>query len=149
MVLAITVGFFAIVGSVNAVMMRFAMTSFRGEVVEHPYEAGLMFNSQIAAARTQAARHWSVEGHIDSAAPRRVQVTARDAEGQPIRSLGITAEFLGPVNNRLDRRVRLSEHGEGRYEAELSIDPGAWDFDIIAARNGEILFRSRSRVRLD
>jgi len=150
MVLAIVVCFFATVGTVNAVMMRFAMTSFRGEVVDHPYEAGLVFNSQIAAARAQAARHWRVEGHIDaSAAPRRIQVTARDGEGQPIRSLEMTAEFLGPVNNRRDRRVRLEEHGEGRYEAELSINPGAWDFDIIAARDGETLFRSRSRLRLD
>jgi nitrogen fixation protein FixH len=150
MVLAIVVCFFATVGGVNAVMMRLAMTTFRGEVVDHPYEAGLVFNSDIAAARAQAARHWTVEARFDTGVePRRIHVMARDAEGRPITGLKMIAEFLAPVNNRVDRRIRLEEREGGLYEAEASVSPGAWDFDIVAAREAETLFRSRSRVRLD
>jgi nitrogen fixation protein FixH len=150
MVLAIVACFFATIGAVNAVMMRFAMTSFRGEVVEHPYEAGLVFNSQIAAARAQAGRNWSVEARIDAnPASRRVHVSVRDAEGLPLKGLNVTVEFRGPVDNRIDRYIRLEEREQGLYEADVAVGSGAWDFDIAATRDGETLFRSRSRIRLE
>lgn len=150
MVLAIVLCFFATVGTVNAVMIRFALTSFRGEVVDHPYEAGLVFNSEIAAARAQEARHWKVEAQIDNATtPRALRVAARDQEGHPLTGLRIKADFVAPVNNRLDRHVLLEERQDGSYEGALPVSGGIWDLDIIAARAGETVFRSRSRIHLD
>jgi nitrogen fixation protein FixH len=150
MVLAMVLCFFATVGTVNAVMIRFAMTSFRGEVVDHPYERGLLFNSEIAAARAQAARHWTVEAHIDrTATPATIRVEARDEQGRPIKGLRMVTAFVAPVNNRLDQHLVLQERQDGSYEGELAIDAGSWNVEIIAARADETVFRSRSRLRTD
>jgi nitrogen fixation protein FixH len=61
----------------------------------------------------------------------------------------VSAEFRGPVNNRIDRHIRLEEREQGLYEADVAVASGAWDFDIAAMRDGETLFRSRSRIRLE
>ncbi len=150
MVLAIVAGFFATVGTVNAVMIRYAVTSFRGQVAEHPYEAGLAFNAEIAAAREQASRHWKVDAHIDATAtPRAIRVVARDERGDAITGLRLKAEFAAPVNNRVDRNIELEERQGGTYEAIVPVNGGTWDVAILAAGGDQILVRSRSRIRID
>ena len=51
MVLIWLVGFFAVVGAVNAVMIGAAISTFAGLEHDSPYQAGLAFDQEIAAAR--------------------------------------------------------------------------------------------------
>jgi nitrogen fixation protein FixH len=149
-VLAILLAFFGTVGSVNALMIHYALSTFRGEVADHPFELGLKFNSEIAASRAQAARNWRVEAHIVSTgAARTLQLTARDSEGQPLSDLSFRAVFAAPVDHLLDKGVDLITQGDGRYAGEIAVAKGHWDLEITGKRSGETLFQSRGRIELE
>jgi nitrogen fixation protein FixH len=149
-VLAILVAFFGVVGLVNAVMVYYALSSFRGEVANHPYEAGLAYNSEIAAARAQNARNWNVAAKLVTEAKRgRLDVGARDAQGQPIPGLRVIGIFASPVDAALDRRIELVEAPIGSYSGEVRVAPGYWDLEILAKREGTTLFQSKNRIHVE
>jgi len=148
-VLAALLSFFGVVGAVNALMVHYAISSFRGEVANHPYEAGLAYNSEIAAARAQEARNWDVEVKLVSdASSRRLAVVARDAQGQLIPGLSVIGIFASPVDGTLDRRVGLSEVATGTYMGKVPIASGYWDLEILAKREEATLFQSKNRIHL-
>ena len=150
MVLVIILGFFGTVAAVNALMIHFALSTFRGEVADHPYEVGLAFNGEIAASRAQNERNWMVEAYLrNSASTRTLEVTMRDSTGSPISDLKVVATFAAPVDARLDRRLDLAPIAEGRYAGEIPVPAGAWDLEIQSRRNGEILFQSRNRIKVE
>lgn len=149
-VLAILLASFFTVGSVNALMIHYAVSTFRGEVGDHPYEAGLEFNSDIAASRAQAARRWRVDAHLSSAGlTRTIEVTAKDPEGRPLSGLSFRAVLAAPVDSVRDKDVELSDRGEGRYVGDVVAAKGDWDLDLTAKRGGETLFKSRGRIELE
>jgi nitrogen fixation protein FixH len=149
-VLAILVLFFGTIFSVNALMAYYALSTFRGEVADHPYEVGLAFNAEIAAAREQEARNWRVGANFVAAADgKRFEVSARDGDGRPISGLHVTGIFAAPVDATRDRRVELVERQPGEYAALVPVAGGYWDVEIAASRDGAALFRSKSRVLVE
>jgi nitrogen fixation protein FixH len=149
-VLAILVLFFGTVFSVNALMAYYALSTFRGEVADHPYEAGLAFNAEIAAARRQEARNWRVGvNFVPTADGKRFEVSARDSDGRPISGLHMTGVFAAPVDATRDRRVELIERQPGEYTALVPVAGGYWDVEIAASRDGAALFQSKSRVLIE
>jgi len=149
-VLAVLILFFGTVGGVNAVMIYYALSTFRGEVADHPYEAGLAFNSDIAAARAQEARNWRVEfNFVGGPDGKRLQVVARDADGRLIAGLRMTGTFAAPVDASRDRRVELMERQPGVYAAQVPVAGGRWDIEIAARRDGAALFQSKSRILIE
>jgi nitrogen fixation protein FixH len=150
MVLVLLFAFFATVASVNAVMIHYALSTFRGQVADHPYEVGLAFNREIAASHAQDARHWAVEIVLPrSSSDRRFEASIRDASGAPIDGLKVVATFAAPVDGRLDRSVELTERASGRYAGEIPVAAGNWDLEIRSDRDGEPLFRSKNRVVIE
>jgi nitrogen fixation protein FixH len=146
-VLVIALAFFGTVAAVNAVMIHYALSTFRGEVGAHPYEAGLAYNREIAASRAQSERNWIVEAHLQNApGGRTLEVSMRDSAGEPISDLQVSATFAAPVDARLDRRVELMSIGEGRYTGVAPVSPGNWDLEIQSRRAGEVLFKSKNRI---
>lgn len=150
-VLAWLVGFFGVVIGVNMVMMKLAIDTLPGLDVDSAYRASLAYNAEIQAARDQAARRWSVTGHLerngDGAAA--VNVEARDAESIPLTGLAFSARLLRPTDKRADRVVALSEREPGRYRGHIpDVGLGQWDLVIEADRGSERLFLSRNRVIL-
>jgi nitrogen fixation protein FixH len=149
-VLAILLVFFGVVGSANALMIHYAISSFRGEVANHPYEVGLAYNSEIAAARAQNARNWRVAAKIVTGTnKRRLDVWARDAQGQPISGLSMIGIFVSPVDGMLDRRVGLTENSIGTYSGDIAIAPGYWGLEILAKEGGTTLFQSKNRIHVE
>ena len=149
-VLAILFLFFGTTFSVNALMVYYALSTFRGEVADHPYEAGLAFNSEIAAARAQEARNWRVEiNFVQGPDGKRVEVSARDAKGRPILGLHMRGAFAAPVDASLDRRIEMTERQPGVYAAQVPVVGGHWDLEIAAGRDGLALFQSKSRVLIE
>ena len=147
MVLVIALAFFGTVAAVNGVMIHYALSTFRGEVGAHPYEAGLAYNREIAASRAQNERNWVVEAHVQNApGGRTLEVSMHDSAGEPISDLQVSAIFAAPVDARLDRRVELTSIGEGRYAGAAAVSPGAWDLEIQSRRADEVLFRSKNRI---
>jgi nitrogen fixation protein FixH len=150
-VLAIFVGFFVTVFIVDGVMAFKAIRTFSGEVNPHPYERGLAYNKDIAAARAQAAREWKVDAHVSRAAPAEALVTveARDASGQPVTGVEMNALFAAPADVARDVRVKLAETAPGRYAAKTALPPGQRDLVLTAERDGRELFRSKNRIDVE
>ncbi len=149
-VLAALLLFFAVVGTVNAVMVRYALLTFRGEVQDNPYEAGLAFNQEIDAARAQAARNWRVEGVVRRmvGGHAELDLSAEDARGEPIPGLTIAGSLAAPADKRLDRAFAFEEARPGSFIGTVEAPAGQWDLSIELSRNGERLFRSVNRITL-
>jgi nitrogen fixation protein FixH len=150
MVLIWLVGFFAIVGAVNAVMIGAAISTFAGLEHDSPYQAGLAFDQEIAAARAQQALHWQVEAKVarSDRGETLVEILARGADGAPLPGLGITASLVHPTDRRLDRDLTMTQDGPGHFTGVTGAAVGQWDVVIELARDGARQFRSKNRVIL-
>ena len=149
-VLLCLVTFFAVVASVNAVMMTFAVTTFGGVETASSYQAGVQFAREEAAANAQRTRHWQVTAALrpEINGSTEVELSARDAAGRPLAGLEATVSLTHPTNRRLDRPVPMRTDGNGRFHGAVEPRPGQWDLVIELARDGERMFRSRERVIL-
>ena len=144
-VLLILCAFFGVIGGVNALMVYDAISTFRGEVVAHPFEVGLAYDRDIAAAQEQSLRGWKVDVSLAVGA---LSVTFHDAKGQPIQGLDVTGAFAAPADMSRDRKFTLEETGYGIYGGAEPPASGVWDLTILARRDGETLFKSKNRVDL-
>ncbi len=150
-VLVCVLGFFGVVIGVNAIMITLAVSTMPGLEIEKPYQAGLGYNAEIETARAQAARSWSVFGHIDRSAGggAAVKVEARDATGAPVGGLAVSVKLMRPTDGRADRSIHLGEREKGTYlGAAASVAPGVWDVEIDADRGPERVFLSKNRITL-
>jgi nitrogen fixation protein FixH len=149
MVLAGLVGFFGLVAGVNAAMIYAAVSTFGGVETESSYRAGLAFAREAATVEAQDARHWTVtaKAAIEGDATV-VEVTARDATGQPLTNLAATASLVHPTDRRADHAVPLESAGAGRFRGTTAASAGQWDLVIELSRDDERLFRSKNRVWL-
>lgn len=149
MVLAGLIGFFGLVAGVNAAMIYAAVSTFGGVETESSYRAGLAFARETATAAAQDARHWIVTAKAANEGNATVvEVTARDASGQPITNLAATASFVHPTDRRADHTVPLVSSGAGRFRGATTASAGQWDLVIELSRDDERLFRSKNRVWL-
>lgn len=150
-VLLMLVVFFGSVAAVNFVMIRYAISTFRGEVAGKPYEQGLAYNKEIAEARAQAARGWKVDGAVRRGADglAQIEVTARDANGAAVQGLQVTATLAAPADKRRDHTVKLDEAAGGVYRGASTTERGAWDLELSASRDGAVQFQSRNRITLE
>lgn len=148
--LAMIVGFFLFVGAVNGVMIYKALKTFSGEVVAHPYERGLAYNSDIARAREQAARDWKVEARLARLAngETEIRVTAKDADGA-VTGVEMSALLAAPAALSKDVRIALVETAPGRYEGRAAAPAGQRDLVLTALRGGQEVFRSRNRIEVE
>jgi len=144
-VLLILCGFFGVIGAVNALMVYDAISTFRGEVVEHPFEKGLAYDSDIADAQAQVERGWKVDVSLSVGA---LGVTFHDAQGQPLQGLDVTGAFAAPADMSRDQKFELSETGYGVYAGATPPQTGVWDLTLLAKRDGKTLFQSKNRVNL-
>jgi nitrogen fixation protein FixH len=150
-VLTYLLAFFAVVISVNMVMMKLAVDTMSGTVVDSAYAAGTGYGNEISAARAQAARGWQVEAHVmrlvDNGAALRID--ARDVAGAPISGAVFSARLARPTDKRGDRAISLAERERGVYRGSAEdVAAGQWDLIIEADHGGERLFMSRNRVML-
>jgi nitrogen fixation protein FixH len=150
MVLVCLVTFFAIVGAVNAIMMGAAISTFAGLDSDSPYQAGLAFEEEIAAAAAQQALHWQVEAKMErtDADKTLIEIVARDADGAPLLGLTATASLVHPTDRRLDRDLAMTPEGLGHFRGVTGMAVGQWDVVIDLSRDGARQFRSKSRVVL-
>jgi nitrogen fixation protein FixH len=150
-VLLSLIGFFAVVIGANAALTVFAIQTLPGTEVASSYKAGLGYNGEIAAARSQEARHWRVAAHVerDPDGRARLSVEAREASGSPATGLFFKAVLERPIDKRADQEVALAERGSGIYRGEaLGVASGQWDLVLTAERGTERVFLSKNRVVL-
>jgi nitrogen fixation protein FixH len=146
-VLACFVGFFLAVAAVNAVMIRFAVTTFGGVETDSSYKAGLAFKAETAASIAQAARGWKVDVRIEPAGGSvAVNVAVRDAAGLAVPNLAADVSLAHPADRRRDVAMSVSEQSAGVFRATAAGAAGRRTLVIELARNGERVFRSVERI---
>jgi nitrogen fixation protein FixH len=150
MVLAALVVFFGVVMLVNIVMVRAAITTFGGLDTPSSYQAGLAFKAEEAEAAAQAARNWTVDVRMAPAADGTVlSFDVRDAVGRPVTGADISARLAHPIDQRRDIASVVGETEPGVYSGRFAAGPGQWTLDIVIAKGGERLFRSRNRIAIE
>src|SRR6516164_11586249 len=149
MVLLYLVMFFSVVMSVNGVMIYEALSTMTGVDTDSAYQAGRMFERDVAMAKAQDSRHWHVDAQVTpSSTGTRLKVAAHDEAGRPLTGIQASAAFQRPTDRRLDRDVELVEDSPGKFSGSAQIMVGQWDLVIELSRRGEQLFRSKNRVVL-
>lgn len=148
MVLAMLLGFFAVVFGANAIMARFAFQTFRGLASNHAYTDGLAYNNEIQAAHDQDARGWQVKGNVTRIAPGRTRIvfTQVNAQGKPVGKLEWSLRFEHPVDRTRDKTLALSLDKEGAYSGEAAIEPGQWGLALSISQDGRTVFQSQNKV---
>ena len=142
-------GFFGIVFAVNGVMIYEALSTMSGVDTDSAYQAGRMYEQEVAMAKAQDERHWQIDAKvIPAAGSTRLDVIARDASGAPLSGLSASAVFERPTDRRLDQGMTLTEDSAGRFHGSAAIAPGQWDIVIELSRRGEQMFKSRNRIVL-
>lgn len=149
-VLVIALAFFGSVITVDVVMAILAVKTFSGVQTEKPYENGLAFNKEIAAANAQNARGWIVTQHVARDASGTVTLTAnfKDKAALAIGGLDVTMNLKAPADAKHDQSVTLQDRGAGIYGGKVEATSGQWDVEIIARQNDDIVYRSINRVIL-
>jgi nitrogen fixation protein FixH len=145
------IAFFAVVIGANLTLTVLAIGTMPGTEVDSAYRASLAFNSEIGAARAQAARNRQVaarvERDIDGRA--KVRIDARDARGAPLTGLAFAARLLRPTDQRADRSFALAERESGIYRGSATdVASGLWELLIEANQGGRRVFLSRNRLLL-
>lgn len=149
-VLIAFIAFFGVVGAVNAIMIRAAVSTFSGVETENAYRVGLAFNRELAAVAAQDARHWQVDAELVRQAQGHAElvIRVRDGLNAPVTTLELAARLTHPADARRDHRIELTEVGAGTFKGQIDAEPGQWDLSIDARRGGDALFRSKSRLAL-
>jgi nitrogen fixation protein FixH len=150
MVLVYLLTFFGVVTGINGVMIYEALSTLRGVDTESTYQAGRMFEQDIAMLKAQNARHWQVDAKLTPApdGTRRLDVVARDEAGDVLTGMAASASFERPTDRGLDRKFALAEDSPGQFHGRTDLIPGQWDLVIEISRQGQQLFRSKNRVVL-
>jgi len=139
MVLLCLVGFFGVVFGVNGILIHEALSTFGGVDTDSAYQAGRMFEHDVAMAKAQDARQWHVEAKVTPAADgARLDLIARDAAGGLIDGMEASAVFERPTDRRLDRSVALVADSAGRFHGNAAVAPGQWDLVIELTRQGVV-----------
>lgn len=143
--LAIMVGFFGVIITVNVTMATFANTSWTGLVVENSYVASQQFNEKLAATREQAALGWkstlSVEGG-------KARFSLRDGSGRAVALREVILTFKHPVGVRDDIRIILSADGRDSHNSDEAVADGTWLVDIEADTGRTSPYRETQRIQI-
>ena len=129
-VLAIVVGFFGVVVSLDVWFATLAYRTFPGQVSDTPYEDGVAFNRRLAQQDAQARLGWSAAAAAD---PGQVRVEVRDASGAPLKGLVLTGRLERPATESGRLILAFREIAPGRYAADAPRLAGAWDLAFRAA----------------
>ena len=150
MVLLIVLGFFAVVLGVNFIMATYAAKTFTGLDAVDPYDSGLAYNQEIAAAKAQAELGWTVElTRADDAGLTQITVNVKDKTGKPVGNLDASLAFHFPATRKFDRTAAAAPIAEGVYSGSAELRPGRWDVEVTLNRGGKRMFLSHNNLLVE
>ena len=150
-VLGIFLACFGLIMSANILMIYYALTTHRGEIADHPYEVGLAYNKEITAAEAQDQRHWAVDisAHRMDDGAVHIETTLKDATGAALSGLNVVTKLQAPADMRRDVKAVLVEAAPGHYQGQVQAAAGGWTLDLEVRRDGQSMFISHNRIKLD
>ncbi|MFO1073614.1 MAG: FixH family protein [Geminicoccaceae bacterium] len=135
------VAFFAVVIAVNATMVWYALESWTGIATNDPYDQGLTYNRNLAAAEAQAALGWQsrLAARLTKGQAAEARFVLTDAQGGPIEGADVEASFERPTSEGVDFRLTLAPRDDGSYGASFALPvSGLWRVHITARRQGDL-----------
>ncbi|MEM7223861.1 MAG: FixH family protein [Pseudomonadota bacterium] len=150
-VLAMMVGFFAVILLVNLLFIYLAVGSFTGIDTEQAYQKGLGYNDTLQAAENQRELGWAFNvNHEDLGDQLDLSLQIVDRYGNGIEGLEIEAELRRPTDAALDRGAAFTRYGGGRYGASIPLPSrGNWTLRLTARRDGQPDYRWEKRLWLN
>jgi nitrogen fixation protein FixH len=146
-VLAILLGFFGSVMTVNVVMAALAISTFSGVDGVDTYQHGLGYNKTIAEAAQQERVGWT-NAIAFAGNGSGLTITLIDREARPVPALTITGTIGRGATDQFDRVVAFHETVPGVYEAPLGVmPPGSW-FVSLEATGTAGTYRLKERLWL-
>lgn len=118
-------GMFAVIISVNMMMLYSAVSTFPGVTERNGYGASQTFDARTAAQKALGWQSAADYGGGELA----IRVTGPD--GAVVHGLAVSALVGLPATDARDRRVTLVER-DGLYVAPVALDPGSWRVEITA-----------------
>jgi nitrogen fixation protein FixH len=128
--LLIIVTFFGVIIAVNGTMLTLAVKTFGGLVVSNSYVASQSFNDDIATAKSQPIRGWSLDLATDADT---VTLILHDRDGSALSGLELLLQIARPTHGRSTVTVPLSEMEPGKYSGKAVLAPGQWLGTIFTA----------------
>lgn len=151
-VLAICLGFFAIVATVNGYMMRQAFQTMPGIDARNGYDVSQRYNAELAAAAEQDRRGWKTEIRLDKqGSALELVLMIADRDQLPVSGQRARVRFAHPATRQLDQDITLSEIGRGKYAGKVKgISAGHWSLvlTIEDPSSNQPLYTSRNKVEL-
>ena len=148
-VLYMLLGFFGVMGGVNAIFVYFALTSFSGISVEDSYLKGLSYNEEIASSKDQASREWISDFEFVDLGNKKAIVSLRLSDRDGARLSGVVAQLniRRPAQDEQDRQLTMMPR-QGEFQSELEFPyAGQWDLSILVTGGGyEAPYRVEKRV---
>lgn len=129
------IAFFAVIIGLDALFITFAVRSHPGEQVKNSYVLGLDYNRELERKQHQRALGWSMEAGLDDMA---FAVRLRDAAGQPLEGLHVSAQMHVAGVRQDGDVVRLTERTAGEYVTPMLLEgPGRVEVNIVIRRAAE------------
>lgn len=126
--LALMIGFFALITVVNGVFIVAALRSFPGLTEANPYQSGLAYNRVLEAAESLRALGWRLDLAIDNQASARVSLRVTGKDQRPVDGLQVTGDLRRPSDRDSDRDLVLDPVASGLYQMTTPIlAAGNWD----------------------
>lgn len=145
MVLLAILGFFGVILTVNFIMATYAAKTFSGLDAVDPYDSGLAYNKEIAAAKAQALLGWTVDlTRVNDAGVTQITVSVKDQAGKPVGGLDVPLAFHFPATRKFDRFASATPIAEGVYSGSAELRPGRWEVEVSLNRGGQRMFLSRN-----
>lgn len=150
-VVAMLLGFFAIILAVNIVFVYLALDTFRGVTTEDAYVKGLNYNETLERSRSQAASGWQVDltATPGPAGAVTIDVAVNDMAAAPIALLAIEGSLRHPADEHLDVPLSFAAVEAGLYRAEIGAPTrGQWDAVIVLTGEDGATYRLEKRLWL-
>lgn len=138
-VLIITVSAFAVIIAVNFTLAYKAVGTFPGLETKNSYVASQSFEARRQA---QDALGWQAEAVVGEG---RLELTLRDATGQPVQPASLTVLVGRPTVARDDLTLDL-DYRQGVFSAPVDLAPGAWILKLDATSPDGVAFSKRMEL---
>ncbi|KQT55189.1 MULTISPECIES: FixH family protein [unclassified Aureimonas] len=137
--------FFGTVIAVNVLMAYKAISTFPGLNAKNGYVASQTYDRLLQDAAEQDGRGWTSvvetrDGHL--------ALTLLDAGKKSVEGLDVRALVGRPASASTDRELALLPTPRG-YETPATLERGKWLAEIVARRNGELVWRETRPVTAD
>lgn len=137
--------FFGTVIGVNILMAYKAVSTFPGLNATNGYVASQTYDRLLLDAAEQDRRGWT---SIVATRDGRLALTLLDAGKKSVDGLDVRALVGRPASASTDRELPLLPTPRG-YETVETLDRGKWLAEIVARRNGELVWRETRPVTAD